>query len=93
MSQMKLGDALGLTFQQVQKYENGKNRISAATLYKVASILQTPVSFFFQGLPPIITACAGCTWTMIRRPTEEGRGFALKCMKCGDHTNVDGYRI
>ena len=51
MSQEKLGDALGLTFQQVQKYEKGANRIGASRLQQISSILQVPVSFFFEGAP------------------------------------------
>jgi transcriptional regulator with XRE-family HTH domain len=51
MSQEKLGDALGLTFQQVQKYEKGANRIGASRLQQIAAILQVPVSFFFEGAP------------------------------------------
>jgi len=51
MSQEKLGDALGLTFQQVQKYEKGTNRIGASRLQHISSILQVPVSFFFEGAP------------------------------------------
>ncbi len=51
MSQEKLGDGLGLTFQQVQKYEKGTNRIGATRLQHIASILQVPVSFFFEGAP------------------------------------------
>jgi transcriptional regulator with XRE-family HTH domain len=51
MSQGKLGDALGLTFQQVQKYEKGTNRISASRLQQSADILQVPVTFFFEGAP------------------------------------------
>src|ERR1700675_2388959 len=51
MSQEKLGDALDLTFQQVQKYEKGTNRIGASRLQHIAHILQVPVSFFFEGLP------------------------------------------
>src|SRR5207248_5224309 len=51
MSQTKLGDALGLTFQQVQKYEKGTNRISASRLQQSAHILQVPVTFFFEGVP------------------------------------------
>ena len=51
MSQEKLGDALGLTFQQVQKYEKGTNRIGASRLQQIAVILQVPVSFFFEGAP------------------------------------------
>ena len=51
MSQEKLGEALGLTFQQVQKYEKGTNRIGASRLQQIANILQVPVSFFFEGAP------------------------------------------
>lgn len=50
MSQEQLGDTLKLTFQQVQKYERGANRISASKLYNMAQALQVPVSFFFDGL-------------------------------------------
>ena len=51
MSQTKLGDALGLTFRQVQKYEKGTNRIGASRLQHISHILQVPVSFFFDGAP------------------------------------------
>src|SRR5204863_9862375 len=51
MSQEKLGDALGLTFQQVQKYEKGTNRIGASRLQQISLILQVPVAFFFEGVP------------------------------------------
>jgi transcriptional regulator with XRE-family HTH domain len=51
MSQEKLGDSLGLTFQQVQKYEKGTNRIGASRLQQISIILQVPVSFFFEGAP------------------------------------------
>jgi transcriptional regulator with XRE-family HTH domain len=50
MSQEKLGDLLGLTFQQVQKYEKGVNRIGAGRLYEVARILNVPVDFFYEGV-------------------------------------------
>jgi transcriptional regulator with XRE-family HTH domain len=53
MSQEKLGDALGLTFQQVQKYEKGTNRIGASRLQQIAHTLQVPVSFFFEGAPAV----------------------------------------
>jgi transcriptional regulator with XRE-family HTH domain len=53
MSQEKLGDALGLTFQQVQKYEKGTNRIGASRLQHISHILQVPVPFFFEGAPHI----------------------------------------
>ena len=51
ISQGKLGDALGLTFQQVQKYEKGANRIGASRLQQISHILQVPVAFFFEGAP------------------------------------------
>ena len=50
MSQEKLGDALGLTFQQVQKYERGANRIGASRLYDLSRVLDVPVSFFFDDI-------------------------------------------
>ena len=51
MSQEKLGDALGITFQQVQKYEKGTNRMGASRLQQISHILQIPVPFFFEGAP------------------------------------------
>ena len=51
ISQEKLGEALGLTFQQIQKYEKGSNRISASRLQQIAKMLDVPVSFFFDGAP------------------------------------------
>jgi len=51
MSQTDVADALGLTFQQVQKYEKGSNRVSASRLQHLSQILQMPVPFFFEGAP------------------------------------------
>jgi transcriptional regulator with XRE-family HTH domain len=59
MSQEKLGDALGLTFQQVQKYEKGANRIGASRLQQISNILQVPISFFFEGAPHLPGQAAG----------------------------------
>jgi transcriptional regulator with XRE-family HTH domain len=53
MSQEKLADGLGLTFQQVQKYEKGCNRISASRLQQISQIVQVPVPFFFEGAPDV----------------------------------------
>jgi len=53
MSQEKLGELLGITFQQVQKYEKGSNRISASRLYYAAKILGVPVQAFFEDLPSV----------------------------------------
>ncbi len=52
MSQEKLGDAIGLTFQQVQKYERGANRVGASRLYDLSRVLDVPVSFFFEDIAP-----------------------------------------
>jgi transcriptional regulator with XRE-family HTH domain len=51
MSQERLGELLGITFQQVQKYEKGANRISASRLFYAAKTLGVPIQFFFDGLP------------------------------------------
>ena len=51
MSQEKLGDSLGITFQQIQKYEKGANRIGASRLQNISTILETPISFFFEDAP------------------------------------------
>ena len=51
LSQDKLGEALGLTFQQVQKYERGANRVSASKLYQIARALHASIPYFFDGLP------------------------------------------
>ncbi len=51
MSQEKLGEAVGLTFQQIQKYERGANRIGCSRIYQFSSILAVPVAFFFQDMP------------------------------------------
>jgi transcriptional regulator with XRE-family HTH domain len=56
MSQEKLGDALGLTFQQVQKYEKATNRISASRLQHVSRILQVAIAYFFEGSPGQLNA-------------------------------------
>ncbi len=51
LSQERLADAIGLTFQQVQKYEKGTNRMGASRLQQIAHVLQVPAPFFFEGLP------------------------------------------
>ena len=63
MSQEKLGTAVGLTFQQIQKYERGTNRIGASRLHEFSHILDVPVSYFFDELPP-------------RGQGRQGRGFS-----------------
>ncbi len=59
MSQEKLGEQLGITFQQIQKYEKGTNRIGASRLQHIARVLSVPISFFFEDAPP--TPGAGTT--------------------------------
>ena len=58
MSQEKLGEALGLTFQQIQKYEKGLNRIGASRLQQISKTLNVPPSFFFEGAPTGVAATA-----------------------------------
>jgi transcriptional regulator with XRE-family HTH domain len=57
MNQTKLGDAVGLTFQQIQKYERGANRMGSSRLFEFAKVLDVPVSYFFDEMPS--TALAG----------------------------------
>jgi len=66
MSQEKLGNALGLTFQQVQKYEKGTNRIGAGRLQQISQSLGVPVAFFFEGAP--VPAGEAATATEIPAP-------------------------
>lgn len=59
MSQEKLGEKLGITFQQIQKYEKGTNRIGASRLQQIGNVLGVPVSFFFEGAPVQDAATGG----------------------------------
>ncbi len=59
MSQERLGEALGLTFQQVQKYERGVNRVGASRLFDLSRVLDVPISFFFDDMPDSLTASFG----------------------------------
>ena len=76
ISQPKLAAALGLTFQQVWKYEQGKSRIGAGRLYEFAKALGVPVTFFFDGIdhtlsPAALLASGGCTDVLNRREAIE----------------------
>jgi len=63
LSQEKLGEAVGLTFQQIQKYERGANRIGASRLFEFSRILDVPVSFFFDDMPEEVEDAEGhVTW-------------------------------
>ena len=80
MSQEKLGAALDLTFQQVQKYERGANRIGASRLQQISQILQVPVEFFFEGAP--------------NASAPHGSGSALSVAQIDDFiSNSDGLRL
>jgi transcriptional regulator with XRE-family HTH domain len=59
MSQERLGEALGLTFQQVQKYERGVNRVGASRLFDLSRVLDVPISFFFDDMPEPLAAAYG----------------------------------
>jgi transcriptional regulator with XRE-family HTH domain len=59
MSQERLGEALGLTFQQVQKYERGVNRVGASRLFDLSRVLDVPISFFFDDMPDTLSANSG----------------------------------
>ncbi len=67
MSQERLGESMGLTFQQVQKYEKGVNRIGASRLFQISKILDVPVQFFFEEAPHI-----GGDGTAVRGMAEAG---------------------
>jgi transcriptional regulator with XRE-family HTH domain len=76
MTQEKLGQALGLTFQQVQKYEKGTNRIGASRLRHIASIQQVPISFFFEDAPGTIIYPRRALRLRLRLPRHVGRARA-----------------
>jgi transcriptional regulator with XRE-family HTH domain len=59
MSQERLGEALGLTFQQVQKYERGVNRVGASRLFDLSRVLDVPISFFFDDMPDSLASNFG----------------------------------
>jgi transcriptional regulator with XRE-family HTH domain len=59
LSQEKLGETVHLTFQQIQKYERGANRIGSSRLYELSKILDVPVSFFFDDMPDDVQAFGG----------------------------------
>ncbi|SEI18400.1 Transcriptional regulator, contains XRE-family HTH domain [Rhizobium tibeticum] len=78
ISQTALGVAVGVSFQQIQKYERGANRVSSSILYQVAQILGVPITYFFESLPtPSSTDNAGLSQKALLREefvaTEEGQ--------------------
>ena len=77
MSQERLGDALGLTFQQVQKYERGVNRVGASRLFDLSRVLDVPISFFFDDMPESLSGAAA---------TRRSSGFSDAQDPFGDDT-------
>ena len=85
MSQEKLGDFLGLTFQQVQKYEKGVNRIGAGRLFEIARILGVPIDFFYDGVASSAdTLAAAAPPVMEFVSSGEGLQLSLAFMKIRD---------
>lgn len=80
LSQERLGDALGLTFQQIQKYERGVNRVGASRLFDLSRVLDVPISFFFDDMPDSLSAVHAGT---ALRPTRVA-GFAESAEGFGD---------
>ena len=80
MSQERLGEALGLTFQQVQKYERGANRVGASRLFDLARVLDVPISYFFEDMPEPLAGTHGSP------SARRALGFAEAQEGCGDDT-------
>ncbi len=77
LSQIRLAMKLGLTFQQVQKYERGANRISASKLFEIGEVLQTPVSWFFEGYSGPGIALAASPANEVRAFLDTGEAIDL----------------
>jgi transcriptional regulator with XRE-family HTH domain len=80
MSQERLGEALGLTFQQVQKYERGVNRVGASRLFDLSRVLDVPISFFFDDMPDSLASVYG------GQAARRAAGFAEAQEGFGDDT-------
>ncbi|KQZ06213.1 Cro/Cl family transcriptional regulator [Caulobacter sp. Root1455] len=78
LSQQALAERIGLTFQQVQKYETGTNRISASALHAIARALEVPVAFFFDGLPETVGGAGSQEGT--GRAADEGRSLTARML-------------
>ena len=93
MSQEQLGDQLGITFQQVQKYERGTNRVGASRLWKISQVLEVPIQYFYDGdwtssLPPVENGVS-VEW----RAYIEG-GLEIDCFETGTITpNCEDCRV
>ena len=87
MSQEKLGDALGLTFQQVQKYEKGTNRIGASRLQQIADVLRVPIPTLFDGAPTAYHSCQRSVQGLLAKP------LALRLLLAFDKINDEAARL
>jgi transcriptional regulator with XRE-family HTH domain len=81
LSQSELAEKLGVSFQQVQKYERGVNRVGASRLFDLARVMDVPISFFFDDMPDAVAAGLGT-----RLPTGHAMGFAEAQDGFGDDT-------
>lgn len=86
MSQEALAVAVGLRFQQIQKYEKGQNRIGASRLYRLGAVLDVPLAYFFEGLPESgsDTALGAMRTTLAFLGTQEGQELAQAYMAIND---------
>jgi transcriptional regulator with XRE-family HTH domain len=76
MSQERLGEALGLTFQQIQKYERGVNRVGASRLFDLSRVLDVPISFFFDDLPDLTSNSSNGDSPTVRHSAGRATPFA-----------------
>jgi transcriptional regulator with XRE-family HTH domain len=83
MSQTTLGNELGLTFQQVQKYEKGTNRVGASRLQNISQILQVPVTFFFEGAAPV-------DGQLTEQPSDDSLDYVTDFVASSDGLNLIG---
>lgn len=97
MSQQKVGEALGLTFQQVQKYERGTNRIGASRLWDLAGVLDCPVSFFFDEMDEKTAGQSPRNWNgessdlMLRQDDPMNRRETLELVRA--YYRIKGYHV
>jgi transcriptional regulator with XRE-family HTH domain len=84
LSQDKLAEALGITFQQIQKYERGSNRVSASKLWETARALQAPINYFYEGLPEEGAAGSAAAGAHAFLMTPEGLELAAAFPKIAD---------
>lgn len=77
LSQVTLGDAIGISFQQVQKYERGSNRVSASKLAEAALYLGVPIQYFFSEISQLLAGEAGAADPLVTELASDSRAIAL----------------